>query len=48
MTLNDKLTIIRMLGTIEGAVFGRKVEGIVCDSAQVISEIIDKEVCNDL
>lgn len=45
MTLNDKLTIERALGVIEGASFGvaDPISSILMTAVETITEIMDKE-----
>ena len=43
ITVKETETLHRMIGTIEGAVFGMgKREPIICDALEVISSILDE------
>lgn len=43
MTLKDISTINRMLGTIQGAAYKTPAAELICDCAEVIADIINKE-----
>ena len=42
ISLTEMETMQRMLGTIEGAVFGSKSENIVYDAVETINEILER------